>query len=305
MDAHDPFSIPLLDEVDLEILMHRDIHFSGNFDLMIDYYKKQGVGGLKDFSLKKIQRLHKAQLSSPDDLSESLLPEASKATVADAKKMYLELRELYENQDASSMAVAIADLILSEEEEPEKEMECILSFKHSITPLLIDLIVTDKLYDPLYPGYGRAPIFAAYCLEKLQDPKAIPALFQMLGKHHVFADEAFIYALASFKQMARQFLLSRLTHEPFSKDNEHAAIVLTSMPDDENTSKVCLKLLHHPLIHQHIMLANYLIIGCAALKDPNDRQDFQQVKETIPGIMKHEADMIVKSWNKQTRKQTN
>jgi hypothetical protein len=45
------------------------------------------------------------------------------------------------------------------------------------------------------------------------------------------------------------------------------------------------------------MLANYLIIGCAGLKDPKDRTEFKKIKDQIPGIMKHEADMILKTWS--------
>ena len=298
MQPKDPFSLPLLDETDIEILMHRDVHFSGNFDVMVAYYKKKGVGALTEFSLKKILHLQQIQDKSPEDLSSSLLPEASKAEVEDSKKIYLELRDLYEKKESSPMAVAIADLILSEEEEPTAEMDLIISYGSNIVPLLINLITTDNLYNPLYPGYGRAPIFAAYCLEKIQDPKAIAPLFHMLGRHHVFADEAFIYALVSFKEIVREFLLQRLIHEPFGKDNEHAAIVLTSMPDDEHTSKTCLKMLHHSQISKHLMLANYLIIGCAGLKCPEDHAEFKKIKDQIPGIMKHEAEMILKAWSK-------
>jgi hypothetical protein len=296
MESKDPFSLPLLDETDIEILMHKDVHFSGNFALMVEYYKKKRVGALSEFPLKKILKLEKIQANSQQDLSEQILPEAAKAEIEDAKKMYLELRDLYENKESSPMAVAIADLIFSEEDEPKAEMDLIISYGSNISPLLINLITTDNLYNPLYPGYGRAPIFAAYCLEKIQDLKAITPLFQMLGRHHAFADEAFIYALVSFKDQAREFLLKRLALEPFGKDNEHAAIVLTSMPDDELTSKRCLNLLHHPLISKHLMLANYLIIGCAGLKDPKDQAEFKKIKDQIPGIMKHEADMILNTW---------
>lgn len=298
MESKDPFSIPLLDETDIEILMHKDVHFSGSFACMVDYYQKKGVGALSDFSMKKILKLQKIEQDTSQDLSHLLLPQASKSAVEDAKKMYLELRDLYDNPTSSPMALAVADLILSEEEEPTAEMDRIISFGSSITASLIHLITTDNLYNPLYPGYGRAPIFAAYCLEKIQDPKAIAPLFHMLGRHHAFADEAFIYALVSFKNAAREFLLKRLIHEPFAKENEHAAIVLTSMPDDETTSKTCLQLLRHPQISKHLMLANYLIIGCSGLIQSEDQAEFKKVKDLIPGIMKHEADMILKSWAK-------
>ena len=46
--------IPLKDSLDVEILMHRDAHFSGSFDEMIAYYKKGGVGVNPEFPLEKL-----------------------------------------------------------------------------------------------------------------------------------------------------------------------------------------------------------------------------------------------------------
>ena len=46
--------IPLLDAIDLDILMHKDAHFGGNFDIMIDYYEKEGVGSMPDFETDRI-----------------------------------------------------------------------------------------------------------------------------------------------------------------------------------------------------------------------------------------------------------
>ena len=37
-------SFPLTDELDHAILMHKDVHFGGNFSLMIEYYKEEGKG---------------------------------------------------------------------------------------------------------------------------------------------------------------------------------------------------------------------------------------------------------------------
>lgn len=294
-------SLPLLDETDIEILLHRDIHFGGNFKIMLDYYKKDGIGAIKELPVKKIEKLMQAEQRANQNLSDLLLPERSKEIIEDAKNIYLSLRESYEKNETSKIALAITDLILTEEYNPENEIKAVVNYGKEITPLLLDLLKTDKFYSPYYPGYGRAPIFAAYCLELIQDEKAIPTLFQMMGHGNFFTDEALILALVSFNDKAREFLLKRLVHEPFSKENEHAAIVLTAMDEDENTSKTCLKVLSHPEIKKHIVLANYLLLGCSGLKTEEDRALFSRLKDSIPGIMKHEAEMILKSWKKNSR----
>ena len=290
--------IPLLDETDIEILMHRDAHFSSNFDLMLEYYRDGGIGSMEDFSIKRIQRLAVYEKQTGEDLSLLLLPESAKAQVEDAKAMYISLRDVYEHPQSSQMTKAISDLILTEEEEPEEEVKQIVSFGSAIVPLLIDLIKQDKLYQPLFPGYGKAPLHAAQCLALIQDDRAIAPLYQMLGATDFEAEDAIMLALASFKEKAKEFLLKRLSHEPLSKENEHAAIVLSSMPEDEQVAKECLKLLSHPLIHKHNSLANYLILSCYALKSEQDRKHFQEKVLNMPNIMKHEAEMIIKSWNK-------
>jgi len=292
------FSIPLLDNVDIEILMHKDVHFSSNFSIMLKYYMEDGVGSQSEFSIKRIKKLMEHSDSLKEDLSEILLPEEAKLKVEDAKKMYLDLREVYEKGSSSKMSIAISDLILTEEEYPEKEIETIVSFGKQITALLIDLIKSDKLYDPIYPGYGRAPLFAATCLGKIEDEKAIAPLFQGIKGENFFVDEAFILALTSFKEKAEEFLLKRVKHKPFSKENEHAAIALTSLKESEKISKECLNLLSDPEIKKHVTLANYLILGCSMLKSKEDQNKFQEICKLIPGIMKHEVDMIARRWLK-------
>lgn len=299
----DPFDlkIPLLDEADIEILMHRDAHFSGNFDLMLEYYREDGVGVQDEFSIKRIQRLALYEKQTGDDLSSLLLPEASKALVEESKQMYLNLRDVYENPSSSALTKAISDLILTEDEDPEEELKSAASYGKEIVPLLIDLVKSERLYQPLFPGYGKAPLHAARVLSMIQDERAIAPLYQMLGSLDFDADETLILALTSFKEKSQEFLLKRLSHEPLSKENEHAAIVLTSMPENEPVAKECLKLLSHPQIHKHTTLANYLIIGCSALKEPSDRKAFEEKALKIPNVMKHEAEMIIKQWNKEKR----
>lgn len=293
-------NIPMLDTIDLEILMHRDVHFGGSFSLMLEYYDKKGIGAMPDFSIKRMKKLQLEEEKLGKNLSELLLPSSAQEVIDDAKKMYLNLRDVYEKKTSSPerpLLIAVSDLIFSEEEEPKAEIESLCKYGKEAVTSLIDLLKTDELYDPLYPGYGRAPILAAQCLAKIRDERAITPLFEMLGQENFFTDDALISALVSFGNKAREFLLKRLSHKPFSKDNEHAAIVLTSFPEEECIAKACLELLQDPDMKKHTTLANYLILGCAALINPEDKKLFLSLKEVFPGFIKNEMDLIAKSWS--------
>ena len=215
--------IPLLDAIDLDILMHKDAHFSGNFDVMIDYYENDGIGAMPDFSIERIQELALIEKSLGTSLSESLLPLPAKQLVERSKENYIRLRETCE-KNPDSLAAKIAHLILTEEEDPEEEINSILEEKNSVFQSMVQLLQSSDYYDPLFPGYGRTPIFAAIVLERLKDPQAIPHLFSALGHENFFTDDAIIHALISFKEKSKDFLLKKLYGEPFTKENIHAMI---------------------------------------------------------------------------------
>jgi hypothetical protein len=296
MNSFDNPNIPFIDTLDIEILMHRDVHFSGHFDLMLEYYTQDGVGAIPDFSIKRIKKLQLEEQKLGRNLSEVLLPESAQILVQDAKQMYLDLRSIYESPSPDPLSMAISDLILSEEETPTKEIKLLCQYGQKAISFLILLLKNDKLYQPLYPGYGRAPIFIAKCLAKIQDVQAIPALFEMLGQENFFVDDALIAALVSFGDQALDFLLKRLTHKPFSKDNEQAAIVIGSFPEEEKIAKICLQVLQDPELKDHVSFANYLILGCSALKNTVDKTLFRSLKAGFPGIIQHEMELIAKGW---------
>jgi len=288
--------IPLLDSVDVDILIHREIHFGGSFALMLDYYEHDGIGVNPDFSIKRIQLLMEEEEKTGKNLADTLLTSSALATVEDAKTMYLNLRAVYEHPTSPALSLVMADLILSEEENPQEEIDAVCRHESAAVGPLVEILSTEKLYSSLYPGYGRAPLLAAQCLETIGDPKAIAPLFEALGKENFFADDAMISALVSFGKEAIDFLLVRLSHKPFNKDNEHAAIALSSFPEEYRVSKLCLHLLQDPDIKKHPTLANYLILGCSALKTQEEKQQFLKLKELFPGVIKHEFDLIAKQW---------
>ncbi|MCB1118162.1 MAG: HEAT repeat domain-containing protein [Chlamydiia bacterium] len=286
--------IPILDAVDLEILMHRDAHFGGHFEVMIEYYDNDGVGVQSDFDIKRIRQLAHIEKETDGDLSDLVLPNAARVQVERSKQLYLDLREVHEKDDPNHHALIFSNLVLSEEEYPEQEIADIIAEGGEMVPLLIDLISSDSFYDPLFPGYGRTPIFAAHCLAELGDEMAIHALFNAMGQENFFTDEAMIKALKSFGDKSKQFLLKALNHKPISKNNEHAAIALMEFSDEPDVASACLQLLPDALSHP--VLATYLIFGCSALSKSSDQQKFKKLAQTAQSDLAHEMNVIIKSW---------
>ncbi len=269
--------IPTLDTLDLEMLMHRDVHFGKNFSIMIEYYMEDGVGIMADFSISRMKQLQTIEKESAEDISELLLPDSAKEMVKRAQNLYFSLREVYAQESPNEIGILISDLILSEEEEPKEEMQKLIAKGQEAIDSLIQIVYSSDYYDPLFPGYGRTPRFAAKCLAAIGDARAIHYLFQAMGQENFFTDDAMISAISSFGNEAKSFLIRVLHQKPLSKDNEHAAIVLTSFPDDSEIAKSCLAMLSQAEIQKKVPLATYLIFGCAGLDNKSDQKTFRQL----------------------------
>lgn len=292
--------IPLADVVDLEILMHRDVHFGSNFDIMLDYYNNKGVGAMPDFSIGRIKELKQIEEKMGKNLSEVLLPSAARETIERAKKIYLDLREIYHQENPSAIHTSFSNLILTEEELPQEEISSIVKLGVDAVPQLKELLASQNFYDPLYPGYGRAPMFAAKCLAEIGDESAIPVLFEAIGQDNFFTDDEIIKALGSFGDKAKEFLLKIVKQEPLSKDNDHAAIAIAPFSEDADVATLFLDLLSKETVQKRVTLAPYLIFGCSALSSETDRQHFKQISKSphISSELKLEMDAVINGWKK-------
>lgn len=256
-------NIPILDESDLEILMHRDCHFGKNFGIMLDYYKKEGIGCHPEIEISAIANLQQIEEALNEDLSDKLLPEHEKIRVKKMRDLYRELRDNYKN--GGRLAELLCDLLLSEEEEPIKEIDALAKVSDSAP--LIDLLGSETFYDPLSPGYGRAPMLAAKVLAKIGDPKAIVPLFISLKHEDFFFEQEIQNALTSFGNEAKTFLLKVLKQKPLSIDNDTAARALSHFSSEKEVIEVALILLNDPEFTQNIPLASYLILLAAKEKE--------------------------------------
>ncbi len=265
---------PLSDALDNEIVMHRDAHFGGQFPIMLEYYARGGKGMLDAIPIGRTEELYAIERGSGDDLSYTLLSDAELDKIDRVRETYQTLRDLYENRDAvQSPARLIADLILTEDEEPEAEIDAIVERGSDMIAPLIALMNSDDFSDPLFPGYGFGPSLAALCLGKIGDERAIQPLFEALHRTD-FADEgAVLVALTALGQPAKEFLLKVLRSRPWTADNEQAAVALTSFALDEDVGIACLEQLKDANIIKKEPLSHYLALSCEGLKSKELREN--------------------------------
>lgn len=291
--------MPLVNAQDSAILMHRDVHFGGKFDVMLDYYINEGKGVHPDFDLERIHELARIEKEMKSDLAPVLISGAEAEKIAEAKNAYKKLRSLYEKpKSATKNMLLIADLILSEEQDPQKEIEAIVKEKQMIVPALLELLKSEEFYDPLFPGYGLAPALAAKCLGLIGDKRAIIALFEAMKQGDFFDEDVDLAALKAIGAPAKEFLLKVVHGRPINEDNERAAIALIAFKEDEEVSKACLEMLKDPQVRKDVPLSTYLILACEGLQQDKDRKEFQDLaKDTAtPKILAQDIQAVAKSW---------
>lgn len=257
---------PIAYSVDNAILMHRDVHFGGDFPIMIDYYRAEGKGVSKDFDLPRIEALYEMEKLGGKNLSPLLLSGAEAEKVAESRKAYQQLRQLYDIKNpASPIPKLIADLILAENEDTQKAIDAVVAQKGAIVRALIDLVRNEEFHDPLAPGYGLAPTLAAQCLGLIGDKRAIISLFEAIGSEDFFNEDLFLDALKAIGAPAKEFLLKVLHGRPITIDNERAAIALSSFKDDPEIPRICLQMLKEIDLKKEIAFATYLVLNCENL----------------------------------------
>ncbi len=272
---------PLVDSVYNEILMHRDIHFGCQFEAMLEYYRNGGKGIQSQITEELIQTAWDFESESDQNLAPVLLSVTEIERVIEAKALYDNLRKLYEEEYSKNVIPRlIADLILSEEEEPQAEMEALIEQGIDSVPYLLELVRADHFYDPFFPGYGLAPMYAAECLGEIKDERAITPLFEMLGKESFFLEEAVLSALQKMGSITKNFLIMVLTNRPMTLDNEQAAIALSHFSKDKDVAIIALEQLKDPAVLQNVSMSVHLILLCRGLVEEEHKKTFDQITKS-------------------------
>lgn len=290
---------PIGYSIDNLILMHRDAHFGGDFDLMLQYYEKNGRGALKDLEIERIKELQTLEKTTGKNLSAVMLSGAEAEKVARTRQLYQQLQGLYEmRQKKSSIPVLIADLILAEEDETDAAAQAVVAEKGAIVPALIELLRNEEFYDPLSPGYGQAPTLAAKCLGLIGDKRAIISLFEAIGEGDFFNEDMILEALHVIGDPARDFLLKVVHGRPLTGDNEKAAIALVAFKNDPVVSDACLNMLKEIDLVKDASLATYLVLACEGLDTSAKRKELLALAERrgTPKPLQLDIHTVAKEW---------
>lgn len=299
MDTPENNDLPLTDSIDQAILMHRDAHFGGNFDFMLDYYASTNKGINLDFEIDKIIALAQLEREMGQNLAALVLSGADAEKVAKSRTAYKSLRALYEHPTKDKKyALLIADLILSEEEEPEKEIQAIVAEKGAIVRSLIDLVRSEDFHDPLMPGYGKAPLLAAKCLGLIGDKRAIISLFETIGEDDFFDENIELDALKAIGDPAKEFLLNVVKSRPLNIDNERAAVALIQFKEDLQVAETCFKLLQEKDVLKNLPLATYLVLACEHINETPFKDAFIQMGKdpSIDRMLRQDIISLTKEW---------
>lgn len=299
-DDNDVEQFPIAYSIDNLILMHRDAHFGGDFNIMLDYYKKNGRGTSIEFDIERIQELADTQHAEGKDLSPLMLSGAEAEKVANSRKLYKDLREICETDNKNTLIPKlIAELILSEDEELPAIIKAVVAEKTAIVPSLIELLRSEEFYDPLAPGYGQAPTLAAECLGKIGDKRAIISLFEAIGSGDFFNEDIVLSSLKAMGEPAKTFLLKVLQGKPLTGDNDQAAVALIIFKDDPEVATTCLKMLQELDIPKHLFLATYLVLCCEGLASQQEQKDLLALAEkaSTPKNIRQDIAAVAKTWS--------
>lgn len=293
MQSEEFGELPLFDEEDRDILMHRDVHFSSNFDLMLEQYEEEAPGACLDVTVDRIRFLQELEAQLGYDLAPILLQGADAERVGVAKRVYQALRMQHEAAQKQPLVAAIADLIL-EEEEPEEKARVAAQCGQELVPYLIQLIEAPLFYDPLFPGYGQAPLACALTLGELKASSAIQPLFERIGNENFEVESAVLCALAKIGSQSNDFCVKQLKARPMTKNNERAAILASMLDKDEPFYEVLLQELEDLQIQKNERLATYLVLACSELpKKLLER--FKKIAKQVPEAVQEEMQHIIKS----------
>lgn len=295
-DASSSANLPLLDEGDALAVIERETHFGSNFSVMRDYYQNtQSPGIHPEISLEQIDRLAAFETAHKKDLV-ALLSPSDIALIDEAKNAYAQLKQLYQIQSEQIIpAQRLADLILSEDEDPTEAIEALAALGEKALDPLLGLIEDERFYQSCFPGYGRAPELAAYCLKKLKHPRAISVLFHRIGKGDFFFEDVVLETLAAIGEPARQFLERKLTSTPITEENEKAAMSLVHFPPCEQLIERVIALLQDEAYRGNAVLLAHLVLIAIATEDSKKIAQLQQLRcdQSLPEIVRIDLSQLL------------
>jgi hypothetical protein len=249
--------LPFTDAVDLEILMMGYAHFEGDFSLFKKTLKENSSHPLHIYPYEHLEKIFDFMEHHPEDVFSHLPPKAKQA-VEESKSLLEKMQKnLHDNPD--SIEAKVDELILYFGDDPYSLIDSLVMESKESLPFLLKALKNPRLNDPLYPGFGLCVPKIADALKGIQDPKAIPHLFEALLEQNNKNEDALLDALASFDQEARSFLIDKLEQRPFSLESTYAAKALNLLKNAD-VGLIAIDQLCDSEVIRHPALINYLIL---------------------------------------------
>jgi len=252
-------NLPIFEETDKLIVMHRDVHFSSSFSAMKEYYLNEEAKGIvPDIEVERVAFLESVQNGLGKDIASILISGREAEKIADAKKMY---RELTDVATTSSLEGKIASALLSERDVEELAKELLAEVK-ARPEILIPLACSEFFCDPLFPSYGTGAQLALKLIGKLRYEKAIEPLFCQLGRFTEYSLESDILeALFQIGEPVKNMAMKKISSLPITEDNERSALILLKFLPDEEISALFRRCLELPQIKDRPSFREYLELG--------------------------------------------
>lgn len=289
---------PAMHREDSAILLHRNCHFAGDFAKMISHYRAEGRGFQVEFSTERLEKLMRIENKLNIDLSELLLTDHQKKWQQQALNSYKIFRDKITRFSHNPVQGAIAELVLSETEEPTENLSKVQAFGIQAVEPLIEILRSSQLFDPLFPGFGLAPELAAKCLGLIADPRAIPHLFAKIGEVGFFMEDVVIEALKKIGHFSRDFLLQKLQSQPFSEENQKAAFALVHFRGDFSVAATGYLLLIDERTKDRSCFMNSLVMICEGLAGTSLAASFCRLQDddTFPQLTRQDVRDVVRNW---------
>jgi hypothetical protein len=279
---------PFTEAIDLEIIMLALAHFDGDLGAMVNTLENNPHHPLSSTPLERVKTVADWQNHHDQDLI-TLLPLRAKAAVEESLNMKKQMEESIE-QNPESIESKVYELILFIHEDPYILIDQLVLEQKKALPPLLKALENEKLFDPLYPGFGHSLLYVIDALKGIEDTKAIEPLFIALLEQNSFLEDRLLDALASFESSTEKYMLQILEKRPFTIQSSYAAKVLNYLKNPE-VALAAVDALCDPSITKHPALTNYLISLLDALDEENRKSILEQLLEETHLSKEHQEEI--------------
>lgn len=266
----------VIDEEDRDILLQREAHFGGSFVAMEEYYQNpERIGVVEALSPNRIAFLADVERRLGQNIAPKILSGRDAEHIARAKKTYDMIAELSHNDVQNEMPSSLKlflRLINDEGELNSDEFALSDMEKNALLrdpkPLL-QLASSDEFRDPLFPGFGKAPLRALQALAKSCVQEALPLFFRLLATAQEEEEEELLGLIPQFGEAGFEYARRTFLQRPVTPFHEKLILLLVKfMPTHENEMKMLLlQELESQELYSFPSVLQWVIVGLSDLDE--------------------------------------